>query len=448
MRKSASYSDCYLNGGMRCTDCHDPHSQHYRDVNGAPLAGRFDDRQCTSCHASKGDAETAQAHSHHPPQSAGSRCVACHMPYIQHPELGDAIRYARSDHTIPIPRPGEDDTARAVSGCAACHRDRSAKELAAQATAWYGALKPRHTVIASQLSAASDTGARAGLALLSGSEIGDEYSFIRSAGVARLLDRYVDGETTLIDDDVVRQLRTTVEREKEADGRALALAVLHLTRGEVPAIRRYLATTLDETGAHDLALRDRWALALGYAGDRYVLHGELPQAIRAYRLALEIEPSHAPLLRSLANAERDAGDISTATTHYRESLKRGEDAALTLVNLAVAQAAVGDTASAIETWRKANELDPNDPLPLFDLANVDLLRGRVDRAIGGYRAALDLDESFVPAGMNLARALAAAGRYGEALGTLRRARRFDSSDANGRLLESQLRAMLGTPAKH
>src|SRR5919197_5284874 len=114
------------------------------------------------------------------------------MPYVQPPELGDNIRYARSDHTIPIPRPGEDDAARAVSGCAACHRDRGANELAAQASAWYGALKPRKTIIASLRRAERDSGARAGLELLSGSEIGEEYSLMRAAGVARLLDRYLD----------------------------------------------------------------------------------------------------------------------------------------------------------------------------------------------------------------------------------------------------------------
>ena len=100
------WSDCYVNGGMTCTSCHDPHSQHYRDANGAPLSGRLDDRQCTSCHQAKASATTA--HTHHTATSAGSRCVSCHMPYMQEPEVGTAVRYARSDHAIPIPRPRAD----------------------------------------------------------------------------------------------------------------------------------------------------------------------------------------------------------------------------------------------------------------------------------------------------------------------------------------------------
>src|SRR6266566_2450089 len=95
-QETQAYSDCYRNGSMKCVDCHDPHSQGYRDVSGMPLPDRFSDAQCTSCHASK--AEHPEAHTHHRAGSAGGRCVACHMPYLQEPEVGHAIRYARSDH--------------------------------------------------------------------------------------------------------------------------------------------------------------------------------------------------------------------------------------------------------------------------------------------------------------------------------------------------------------
>lgn len=444
-QENQRYSDCYLNGGMRCTDCHDPHSQQYRDVNGMPLTGRFDDRQCTSCHASKADPAAVTAHSHHPAESIGSRCVSCHMPYLQHPELGDAIRYARSDHSIPVPRPAEDDVTHPVSGCAVCHRDRSATALAAQVTTWYGTLKPRKAMIASQLLAERDSSARAGAALLGGSESGDEYSLIRAAGLARLLDRYVAGETRLIDDAVIQRLEEIAEREHGRDTRGLALALLHLTHSREPRVRRFLATALERAGMRDAALRDRWALALGYAGDRYVQSGQLGDGIAAYRLALEVRPDDAALLRSLANAERDAGDLDRAIGDYRESLMRDGGLALTLVNLAVAQAASGDTIGAVESWRRANRLDPNDALPLFDLGNIDLLQSRFDAAIAHYRAAVERDESLVPANLNLARALAAAGRYQEALRSVRRARRFDSLDASGRQLEAQLLEVLHGP---
>ena len=100
------FSDCYVNGSMTCVDCHDPHSQKYRDVFGRKLEGRFADGQCTGCHASK--AVDSRAHTHHPEGSSGDVCTACHMPFLQEPTVGTKLRFARSDHTIPIPRPAFD----------------------------------------------------------------------------------------------------------------------------------------------------------------------------------------------------------------------------------------------------------------------------------------------------------------------------------------------------
>ena len=100
------WSDCYLNGSMACVDCHEPHGQGYRDVFSRKLVGRFDNGQCTACHASK--ALSPERHSHHTRDSAGNQCVSCHMPYLQHQGVGTHLVYARSDHSIPIPRPAFD----------------------------------------------------------------------------------------------------------------------------------------------------------------------------------------------------------------------------------------------------------------------------------------------------------------------------------------------------
>src|SRR5204863_1528083 len=80
------FSDCYLDGSMTCVDCHDPHSQDYRDINGRSLGGKFDNGQCTDCHASK--ALSPERHSHHKTGSAGNLCTSCHMPFLQHQGVG------------------------------------------------------------------------------------------------------------------------------------------------------------------------------------------------------------------------------------------------------------------------------------------------------------------------------------------------------------------------
>ena len=89
-------SPCYTAGSMTCVDCHEPHGLGYRDVHGAPLEGRFDDRQCTGCHPSKANGHAGE-----------QRCTDCHMRLVQPPAVGRHIPYARADHAITIPRGAE-----------------------------------------------------------------------------------------------------------------------------------------------------------------------------------------------------------------------------------------------------------------------------------------------------------------------------------------------------
>ena len=432
------YSDCYLNGGMRCTDCHDPHTQRYRDVDGVPLPGRLDDRQCTGCHASKGDTAALVRHTHHPLQSPGSRCVSCHMPYLQHPEVGRAIRYARADHSIPIPRPVEDAAEGIAPACAACHADRSPALLHAQETRWFGELKPRNAAIRSQLRAADVTGDAAVGFLLDSIDMRPELAFARAAALGRLIDGHLAGEWDLAKAATIARLRTLARDEQNLDAKAMALASLHLARGEEHDTRRFLKRALEDDGAGDAELRDRWALALGYAGDRYIERGRPADAVSAYRKALEIRPERGAIARSLANAERDAGRLADALTDYQRALAGNARDALTLVNMGITQEALGDSLSAMDSWRRASEIDPGEALALFNLANSYLVRGRLTEAIVAYERAVARDESLVPAHVNVARAYAATGRYDEALRAVRRGLRFDSANAGARQLEAQL----------
>ena len=86
------YSDCYLNGSMTCVDCHDPHSNSYRDIYGTQLPGRFNNGQCTGCHSAK----IESGHGRHAKDSAGSQCTSCHMPYHQMDEVGTILKHERS----------------------------------------------------------------------------------------------------------------------------------------------------------------------------------------------------------------------------------------------------------------------------------------------------------------------------------------------------------------
>ncbi len=425
------YSDCYLSGSMTCTDCHDPHSQKYRDVNGAPLVGRFSNGQCTSCHVSK--AERLETHTRHPARSLGSQCVSCHMPYLQQPELGDAIRYARADHSIPIPRPAFDSSLGIRSACQQCHSDRSAADLQAQMTAWYGATKPHKPVIAGQLRATSDLNKDASLLLGEPRTKSDRtHRAAQFAGMSRFFEDYLASGTQL-GTKAEDRLQELAESD-DIEIRSLALASLHLASGDSPGVRKLLARMLTSAAPRDRALRDRWALALGFAGDAYAGQGRFAEAITAYRKALEIRPGNAAILLALANAERDSGDLPASAEHYRQSLAADPVQPLALVNLGIALEAGGDTASAIEAFNRATALNSREPLAHYNLANIYYRRGDLARAISLYRQVVAIDPSIAQAHFNLARALILRREYRDALKSARYGLEFAPNDATGQAM--------------
>jgi predicted CXXCH cytochrome family protein len=108
--------------GVTCSDCHDPHSSELRmPGNGV----------CAQCHAtSKYD---APAHTLHALNSAGSQCVACHMPPRNYMVID-----ARRDHSMRIPRPDLSAKLDTPNACTDCHANRTSSWAAAVIEHAYG----------------------------------------------------------------------------------------------------------------------------------------------------------------------------------------------------------------------------------------------------------------------------------------------------------------------
>jgi predicted CXXCH cytochrome family protein len=117
--------------GVRCTDCHDPHTaQLIADGNAV----------CTQCHNPVGrdDFPTltpadydSPAHHFHEAGSEAAQCVSCHMAERTYMQVDP-----RRDHSFRVPRP---DLSPIVGpdACSSCHLDETPAWIAAAIDAWY-----------------------------------------------------------------------------------------------------------------------------------------------------------------------------------------------------------------------------------------------------------------------------------------------------------------------
>ena len=117
---------------MRCFDCHQVHSN--KNESNLIMPGNL---LCLFCHDKEnpaGPKGTVSEHTHHLPTSAGSQCVACHMPKI---ELTIKDNFV-SAHTFRFISPRETEQCGIPNPCTSCHKDKSTawalKELRGWAT--------------------------------------------------------------------------------------------------------------------------------------------------------------------------------------------------------------------------------------------------------------------------------------------------------------------------
>jgi tetratricopeptide (TPR) repeat protein len=334
------------------------------------------------------------------------------MPYLQHPEVGAALRFARSDHSVAIPRPGFDAGLGIAGACAQCHRDRSVAQLEAAARDWWGEFKPRPPLVAALTETAPEASPGEGLLRLLRPDL--RHSAAQERALAQLLEEHLVPDMTALDRDVVERLRRLAVTP-ELDVSALALAALHLAQGERRPVRRFLAARLRALGALEHQVRDRWRVILGYLGDRYQETGQSRLALRAYAKALEVAPEQPAILLAMGLAHARAGDQPAAVEYYRRSLRADPVQPLAHINLGVALEALGDLAGATAAYRAALAINPREALAWFNLANGRLRAGDLEGAVGYYREAIDADRGFAAGHANLARAYGGANRLREAL---------------------------------
>jgi tetratricopeptide (TPR) repeat protein len=310
------FSDCYINGSMTCVDCHAPHALTYRDNFGRALQGRFDNGQCTGCHANL--EETPELHSHHKSGSKGNLCVSCHMPYLQAQGIGDQITYGRSDHLIAIPRPEYDASIGIENACLKCHPDKSTEVLEEQTRAWYGEVKPLNILVRRLLEAKAVTDYDQASDLLLNSR--PHHPIAQVTGLFEFLKRFMTVNMVSADEQVIGQLKA-MSSSSDLDLRAFSMMALHFAYGQHSGVREFLADQLQSAAGDDAAIRGRWALALDYLGSRYAMSSQYDDAVACFEKAIEVRPDDPVVFSNLAKAHRDHGDNTAAIEAFRTAIQ-------------------------------------------------------------------------------------------------------------------------------
>jgi tetratricopeptide (TPR) repeat protein len=377
------YSDCYLNGSMTCVDCHEPHSQKYRDIYGRALPGRFDNGQCLDCHASKGEA--IEKHTHHQPDSPGSLCVSCHAPYLQHQGIGSHVKFARSDHSIPVPRPEFDAKLGIENACKKCHAKKTVAVLEAKTQEWYGSVKPLKTVIAGLLQAEAGLDRPAAIKMLL--QPGAKHPMAQAAALAHFIRNFLQPDMSGVEPELAERLQA-LSREDDLDVKALALASLHLAYGRDAAVRTFLNEALPALNERENQVRNRWALVLDYLGTAYVEKGDFRKAIVALQKATEIKSDDPVTLINLGNAFGNYGDLEQSVACFRAALSLDPANTQALANLGSAYARRRDFANAVESYKHAIRLKPIEAFNHLLLARLYAEMGETEKAIAVLKAGL------------------------------------------------------------
>jgi len=193
-----------------------------------------------------------------------------------------------------------------------------------------------------------------------------------------------------------------------------------------------VASMLDlelQPGARQLLAEGRTAAPGAY--DYYVQgHGYLrrygpPQdddnAIRLFRLALELDPKYALACAGLGEAywhkyvvTKDAQWIQQARAWCRRALELNDRLAPVHVALGLIQNGTGNQAEAIREYQRALELSPDNADAYSELANVYAEAGKLSDAEATYKRAIQLQPGYWGFYSDLGRFYDTYGRYADA----------------------------------
>jgi len=390
-------SKMYRNG-VRCTDCHDPHTMH-RQKEGNDL--------CLQCH--RRDVYNTTLHHFHKETvdgkpSAGWLCENCHMPRRAY--MGIDLR---NDHSIRIPRPDLSVTLHVPNACtnAACHSDKSDRWAADAYAKWYGQARRPHygTIIAA--ARRGDPNVRADLLRMTQDRL---FPTIVRATAISLLDSYpgadsADAIAKALQDEESIVRRSALEHANLLEPSERIRRITPLLDDPVRGVRTDAASAIAQTPGFNASARPR----------------KFDAAVAELKTALQYQGDFASAGFNMGNLYAALGDPAAAEREYRRSLQIDPLFVRTRVNYAMLLAAGGRNGEAESQLREAVKAEPDAPAVNYNLGLLLAETGRMPESIVYLEKAATTMPENARAQFNLALAYRDSGRLDKAEITLKRA---------------------------
>lgn len=309
---SYSQSKMYMHG-VRCSDCHDPHSLQLHKVK---------NELCVQCH--RREIYDTERHHFHKRKyegkpSDGYLCVKCHMPGREY--MG--IDY-RPDHSLRVPRPDLSAALGTPNSCSArdCHGDKPLEWSVDHFSKWYGSSRKAH--YGTTLAAGRMRKPGAGTELVRLAEDPLLPAIVRATALS-LLRNYPGKESA----------ETFKRAIEDADGLLRYTAIRNMDRVDQDTRLQLIAPKLYDPVK---AVRLEAALQLSMLPRKLIRKddlGTLQENLEEYRQAMLYNSDFAAQRFNLGNLESNLGAGEKAAEYYTQAIAIDDQFYPAKVNLAM-----------------------------------------------------------------------------------------------------------------
>jgi predicted CXXCH cytochrome family protein len=411
--QALTLSGCFKAGAVTCTNCHVAHgsrNEHSLKVN--IYQGRNGDALCTQCHTEpkiKPSGPQAlkppspqtpkpasftgpglEAHTFHRADSAGSRCINCHMS-----DVNWRLLIRRRDHTFQPPVPENTAQFGIPNACTTCHDNRSPEWAATQMDEWWGDRGRRAAA-----TSLADTMYRAGsgdgsaLPALARLAVDRTQGLLVRASAAEYIARLIAESTGATSKSSSQQAQTAFDKGSSGGSNPRRTSV-GTSVGTVVVTPVIVNAMIGAASDPEPIVRAAALRALGTIGDRErVLSPVLARLVDGTRV-VRAKAAEALVAFGIVELPGQAGEaLRKAQEEYIASLDAFPDVASNHAAKGWLEAERGNLMVARDALNKATAVAPNYAFPWVVKGVLLVREGKFAEAVEMWKKARSIEPSY------------------------------------------------------